>query len=320
LTPSSTKTRTFAAAMALLLALALPCDAVAAGSTAREVADSLRSDPVFVARASGRLLSVPERGRVRVRIAQLDPGRIQIVVVPEGSARRAGGLNEYANAVDQAMPGRRGALIVRSGSAFHVVTSHPVVNPTTAALRSAIESNRTKSLGSQLLAAVEGIAEVDPGPNGDPGAASPGAGAGADAGAPDADEFLDDVGDSFRLGVLIVAAAIALPFVLGAAAWLVVLRRRRATAEERERLTLGDTRDELVALGEEIRALDLDVDMPGASQGGRDDYERALSLYDRANKLLTGDEPSEVELYQARRAIEEGRARLVAARQELASP
>ena len=313
--------RTFAAAMAVLLALALPCAASAAGSTAREVAESLRGDPVFVAPATRRLVTVPERGRVRIRIAQLDPGRIQIAVVPEASARRAGGLNEFANAVDQAMPGRRGALIVTTGSAFHVVTSHPVVNPTTAALRSAIESNSTKSLASQLLAAVEGIAEVDPGPSGDPGGGSPGA---ADpdrgAGAPDADEFLDDVGDSFRLGVLIVAAAIALPFVLGAAAWLLVWRRRRATAEERERLTLGDTRDELVALGEEIRALDLDVDMPGASSRARDDYERALSLYDRANKLLTEEDPSEVELYEARRAIEEGRARLAAARQELASP
>ena len=58
--------------------------------------------------------------------------------------------------------------------------------------------------------------------------------------------------------------------------------------------------------------------MPGVSQGARDEYERALSLYDRANQLLVGDDPSDVELYEARRSLEEGRARLEAARVALA--
>ena len=38
------------------------------------------------------------------------------------------------------------------------------------------------------------------------------------------------------------------------------LRRRHQAAEERETLQRGDARDELVALGEEIQALDLDVE------------------------------------------------------------
>jgi hypothetical protein len=295
------------------LALVAPAQAFA-GSTAREVAQALRNDPVYVAAQVGGLLTVPERGRLRLRIVRRDIGRIQIAVVPPGSAERAGGLNEFANAVDQAMPGRRGALLVTTGSAFHVITSHAVVNPTLAAVRTAVESKRGKGLDRQLLAAVDGIAEVDPGASADPAAPSPG------AAAPNGDELLDDVGDSFRLGVLIVAAAIALPFVLGALGLLVVWRRRRAAAEEREELTARDARDELLALGEEIRALDLDVDMPGVSQRARDEYERALSLYDRANQLLTGDDPSDVELYEARRSLEEGRARLAAARAALTPP
>jgi hypothetical protein len=305
--------RTLAAAACLVLAA--PAQAVA-GSTAREVAQALRSDPVYVASKVRGLLSVPERGRLRLRIVRRDIGRIQIAVVPSGSAERAGGLNEFANAVDQAMPGRRGALLVTTGSAFHVITSHAVVNPTLAAVRTAVESNRGKGLDGQLLAAVDGIAEVDPGASADPAAPSPG----PSAAAPNGDEFLDDVGDSFRLGVLIVAAAIALPFVLGALGLLVIWRRRRAAAEEREELTARDAREELLALGEEIRALDLDVDMPGVSQAARDEYERALSLYDRANQRLAGDEPSDVELYEARRSLEEGRARLAAARAALTPP
>jgi hypothetical protein len=303
--------RTLAAVACLVLAV--PADALA-GSTVREVAQALRSDPVYVAPQVRGLLSVPERGRLRLRIVRRDIGRIQIAVVAPGSAARAGGLNELANAVDQAMPGRRGALLVTTGSAFHVITSHAVVNPTLAAVRTAVESNRGKGLAGQLLAAVDGIAEVDPGASADPAAPSPG------PATPNDDEFLDDVGDSFRLGVLIVAAAIALPFLLGALGLLVVWRRRRAAAEEREELTARDARDELLALGEEIRALDLDVDMPGVSQNARDEYEGALSLYDRANQLLAGDEPSDVELYEARRSVEEGRARLAAARAALSPP
>ena len=78
-------------------------------------------------------------------------------------------------------------------------------------MRTGVESNRGKGLDRQLLAAVDGIAEVDPGASADPAAPSPGPG--PSAAAPNGDDLLDDVGDSFRLGVLIVAAAIALPFL-----------------------------------------------------------------------------------------------------------
>jgi hypothetical protein len=198
-----------------------------------------------------------------------------------------------------------------------VITSHAVVQPTLAAVRTAVESNRGEGLDAQLLAAIDGIAEVDPGASADP-SAPPGPST-ADPSA-SGDEFLDDVGDSVRLGVLIAAAAVALPFVLGALWLLLVWRRRRVLAEERDQIGTRDTRDELVAFGEEIRALDLDVDMPGVSQTARDEYERALGLYDRANRLLAGDDPSEVELHEARRSVEEGRARLAAARGALAQP
>lgn len=304
-----------ATAACALLGL-LPAGAGAAGSSAREVAEALRTDPVYVADSERGLLTVAQRGRLRLRIVERAIGRIQIAVVLPASPQRAGGLNELANAVDQALPGRRGALILTTGSAFHVVTSHPVVNPTAAALRSAVESNRDAGLDAQLLAAVDGIAEVDPGAGGDVNAPSPAAP--PPAGTQEPDDFADDVGDSVRIGVLIVAAAIALPFLIGVIVLLLALRRRRAHAEDREELARGGARDELISLGEEIQALDLDVEMPNASPRGRDEYERALKLYDRANQLLSKDDPSEVELYEARRSLEEGRSRLAVAREALA--
>lgn len=308
--------RLVAAAVACGLLALLPGVATA-GSSAREVAAALRSDPVYVADSERKQLTVPQRGRVRLRIVKADIGRIQVAVVSPQSAERAGGLSELANAVDQAMPGRRGALILTTGSAFHVVTSHGVVGPTAAALRAAVESNRDRGLDSQLLAAVDGIAEVDPGADADVNAPSPAVPTPAEGRQPD--DVVDDIGDSFRLGVVIVAAAIALPFLLGAIALLLAWRRRREAAEDRDRLERGDARDELIVLGEEIQALDLDVDMPNASARGRQEYEHALKLYDRANQLLARDDPSEVELYEARRSLEEGRSRVAAAREALAA-
>jgi hypothetical protein len=300
---------------ALVLATAIACWAAASASaaaTAREAATALRSDPVYVAESQSGLLTVAQRGQVRLRIVDADIGRIQIAVVSPGSAQRAGGLGALANAIDQAMPGRRGSLLVTTGSGFHVVTSHRVVEPTAAAVRSAVESHRSEGLDAQLLAAVDGIAEVDPGADSDLNAPPPSTPA-----TPRPHNVDDDIGDDFRIGLLIVAAAIALPFLIGAVALLMALRRRRAAAQDREELDEGDARDGLVALGEELEALDLDVDMPKASPRGREEYERALNLYERANRLLSKRDPSEVEMYEARRSIEEGRTRLAAARDAL---
>jgi hypothetical protein len=305
-----------AAAVAACVCLVPVPAAAAAGSTVREDAAGLRMDPLYIDESQSRLLTVPERGKVRLRIVRQDIGRIQIAVVSPRSVERAGGLAELANAIDQAMPGRRGSLVVTTGSAWHVVTSHGVVAPTAAALRTAVVENRDRGLAAQLLAAVDGIAEVDPGAGADANAPVPGLPTAAGGG--QSNDVGDDIGDSFRLGVLIVAGAIALPFILGVLLFLGGWRRRREAAQDRETLQRGDARDELIALGEEIQALDLDVEMPNASPLGRDEYERALKLYDRANQLLANNYPSEVELYEARRSLEEGRRRVAAARESLA--
>ena len=57
--------------------------------------------------------------------------------------------------------------------------------------------------------------------------------------------------------------------------------------------------------------------MPDASAVGREEYERALRLYDRANQLLRQRDLSPGELYEARRSLEEGRQRVAAAREAL---
>jgi hypothetical protein len=305
---------------AAVCAFGVPADLAFAGTSSREVAGSLQIDPVFVAESQRPLLSVPEQGRLRLRIAQRDTGRIHVAVVSAQATRRAGGLRGLANAVDQAMPGRRGALILTTGTAFHVVTSHPAVRATAGALQAAVQTHRRQGLDAQLLAAVDRIATVDPGAGvvvPVPGIVDiPVPGVPPAARTPNADAFLDDVGDSFRLALLIAAAAVGLPFLLWALAQLLAWRGRRRAGRDRQRLERHGAYEELIALGERIGTFDLEV--PEADQRGRDDYERALNLYDRANRLLSHRDLTDAELHEARRSLAEARSRLATAREALA--
>src|SRR3954468_3185055 len=71
---------------------------------------------------------------------------------------------------------------------------------------------------------------------------------------------------------------------LGGGALVLNSRRQRRRREERELAEVKHVaRDDLVGLGDEIRTLDLDVELPGADPAARADYARAVELYDRAN-------------------------------------
>ena len=157
---------------------------------------------------------------------------------------------------------------------------------------------------------------MDPGPDEDLRAPQGNPNPNAGAPVPEADDFLDGVGDAFRLGVLIVAAAVALPFVLAALYFLYRVRRR--AVREEEVLESGEqaARRELTQLGEGIRSLDLDTLMPDADAGGLAAYEQALARYDQANELLVGD-PTAHRVEQARAAIAAGERDIESARRQL---
>ncbi|HET9740551.1 MAG TPA: hypothetical protein VFP78_20740, partial [Solirubrobacteraceae bacterium] len=109
--------------------------------------------------------------------------------------------------------------------------------------------------------------------------------------------------------------------LLGAAgvggAALLVRRRRRRQAEAVEFAEVKDNaRDDLVALGDDIRALDLDVDMPGVPQDARADYERAVNAYDTADRSWRlARRPLDLEPVGS--ALEEGRWAMSSAKARL---
>jgi tetratricopeptide (TPR) repeat protein len=306
-------------ALAVVAVLALP--AAAHGATAAQIADALKDDPVYVGRGADPTISRAQAGRIRVRIARKDLGRIKLAVVPARTAAAAGGLPELAKAIDARLRAR-GTLIVTAGDTSYVTTSYPQSQAAIVALREAIAANRDGRLGSAMLDGVDNIADVDPGARGDlpqvreqfgegPRPATP------PPAIPSSDDFFDPVEDFFG-GVLIaiVAATVLLTaFLVGLV--LVAKRRRRRDEAERFAERHDEVDEEFVALGDEIRALDLDVSMPQADVRAVADYEAALYAYEKADELLPRAKTLR-HLERVANQVAEGRRLLASARDRFA--
>jgi hypothetical protein len=135
-------------------------------------------------------------------------------------------------------------------------------------------------------------------------------------------DFVDRAGSSGETGSGdeggIGAGGLILLGLAGAGgAALVIGRRRRMREQAAEFAEVKENaRDDLVALGDEIRALDLDIQMPGTSPEARADYETAVNAYDRANRAWeTARRPEDLE--PVGEALEEGRWAMMSARARL---
>jgi ABC-type amino acid transport substrate-binding protein len=111
------------AALAGLLAVAAAAPAAAQPTDDPErLAEAVGRDVVHVDERARERLGAAEAGQLRLRIARRAIGRIRILVVPRGVARRNGGIGALANAVASRVDGR-GALLVVAGPAVFVSTS-----------------------------------------------------------------------------------------------------------------------------------------------------------------------------------------------------
>lgn len=273
------------------------------------IAEGLRSDPVYVDRDAHRTLSSAEAGRVRLRIVERNIGRIKVAVLPEEAAEGAGGIAPLANSIDRELAAP-GTLIVAAGKGLYAVTSYPQVDQAVRALRQAVSENAGAGLSAQLLDAVNRIARIDPGAAGDlalPRTATP---------TSPGDDFLHELLELLRLVAFGVVALMALPVLFLAGRGLWRWNRRRQDASDRLLAARRRARESLIALGDNIRALDLDVSMPDADRGALADYEQALARYEEASRTLDGaDTPRRVEL--ATLALDEGRMRIETAKARL---
>src|SRR4029079_11813476 len=111
-----------------------------------------------------------------------------------------------------------------------------------------------------------------------------------------------DDGGGVAVGAIVLVGASA----RGGGALLLSRRRRRAREAEGFEEARRNARDDLVALGDDIRALDLDVQMPDADPEVRSDYEHAVQRYTEADERWeVARRPTD--LAPVAEALEEGR-------------
>ena len=282
--------------------------AAGASEYSKRLAKLVEREVVYVDPKARPKVSVAEAGRLRLRIVDRAPGRIKIAVVPESRAQDEGGASGLGSAIGRDLD-FRGALMVVAGNSVFTLTSHPGDQQAVAAVTEAFQRNQGNR-PRQLLAAVNGIAAADPGPSADlPGRSGP---AGAPPNPVDFDDggVFDAVDDAIRVTTIIIAAVFIVP-LLAFLTWL-FLRARRSRREAAGDVDFAQEqlRDDLIALGDEIRAIEVDASMPGVNAMGVADYEAAVQQYDRANFALERSEQNERYLGEARAALKEGQRRI----------
>jgi hypothetical protein len=271
-----------------LAALVLAAPA-AGGELIDAAVEALREDPVYVHPDAERKISAEEARRVRDEIANQGAGPLYVAILPERARNEAGGdANGVLRALREAM-GVRATYAVVVGDTFRAGSDVLPSGAAGAAAREALDENG----GDGVAATLEGFA------------ARVGAERGGESSSGDGDG-----GGGFPTELLLIGGA-------GAAVFLVVRRRRarRRTAELAE--VKAEVEQDLLALADDVRALDLDVELPDADPVAKQDYATALTAYEEADRQLDRARSTQ-ELEPVSRALEEGRYAMASAKARLA--
>ena len=260
-----------------------------------QIAQELQSSPVYVDPRAENAISDAERQALAQRISARNAGPMYIAIVPGSLRDRTGGdattvAQEIARALD-----REGVYAVIAGGQFRAGNVGRGLERGVAGelATEAFERRRDAGAAPVLTEFVDLV-----------GAAR------ANGGASTVDHQAPGEGGAGALGLLALVGG-----GVGLVAWR--SRRRRRREEEAQVAELQDTaRDDLVALGDDVRALDLDVQMPGADEEARHHYGAALERYERAERAL--DQARRPEDFAAiGQALEEGRFAMAAAKARL---
>ena len=302
------------ALLGALGALAVAAPAAPASDDPAQLAAAVERDVVHVDPRASRRLSEAEAGKLRLRILDRDLGRIRILVVPPAAAERNGGIASLANDVASRTE-LRGALIVVAGTSVWISTTYDS-GPALAAVQRAMAGRNDRRLAAGLTRAVDGIARADPGPSAD-SSSGPGApGVPSVPGDGGFGEVVDDIGDAVRVVVFGIGGAVLLAVLIPLLVFGVRARRRRAETAEDVAVARENLEADHVAIGDILRDMDIDAEMPGADPAGREALGRAIELYDRAGRELPRANThrrlhrAQSTLAQARTAAEDARRRL----------
>jgi hypothetical protein len=271
---------------------------VTTGSLVDESVRSLQNDPVFVDPQAEEAISEAEAEQLRRKIVAEGAGPMYIAVTRSAIVNEAGGDPSAAAFEIAERVGQPGVYALIAGSSFRAGASRGLLDrgvPRALVNRALEEEGGTGDAYRILDRFVVLVGEAKRnggsargGDGNDPG----GGGAGA-------------------LGLLAL---------IGGGFGLMALRRRKRERREME-AQVADLREtaegDLVALADDVRALDIDVQMPSAPPEAKADYEAALGRYEAANRALQQARTPE-DFGPIGQALEEGRFAMAAAKARLA--
>lgn len=294
---------------ALVAALAAVAAAPAGASEYTDsVARKVQSEIVYVDPKARPKVSTSEAGQIRLRIATKANGRIKVAVLPARRADQEGGASGLAAKIGREAP-FRGALLVVAGDSVFVLVTHPEASQAEGAVREAFDRNKDDR-PKQILRSVDGLAAIDPGPSADQGVPQGVPGGTTTDFDEQADGIFDTVNDAIRTTTLVIAAFFIVPILAGII-WIALrVRRSRKEAEGDVDFAQEKLRGQLIELGDEIRALEVDTSMPGVNALALADYEEAVKQYDRANHALQLSERNTRYVGEAKAAIDAGHRRI----------
>ena len=263
------------------------------GGVLSKAAAALRDDPVYVDPQAERRLSPGEASLLRRRIGDAGAGPIYLAVLPERARNESGGdasaaLRELALGVGE--PGTYAAVV---GSALRAGSTGGLL-PRGRAGELAAESLRAQRSPGTAAVLSDFVERV--------------AAARRERG--DARRTRDAPHDGG--GFPVVLLLLGIPAAIFGFSRFRRRRRERAELEE----VKAFAREDLVALGDDIRRLDLDVEMPDADEAARGDYARAVECYQAADEAWTRAGRVE-DMERVTSLLEEGRYAMAAARARL---
>jgi hypothetical protein len=264
-------------------------------------ADTLKLDPVYVDPEAERAISDGEADDLRAQISDDDAGPLYIAVLPGSATGESGGSPDAALAEVARSVGEPGVYAAVIGDSFRAGATGGILPRGRAGelAREALDAKRSAGTAAVLSDFVRRVGEARGGEGSSTGVGeSGGAGSGRDD------------GGGFGWLLLAVPAALLGLFALSR-------RRRRRREEAAQFAQVRDVaRDDVIALGEEIRALDLDMEMPDADPEAKQHYGLAVERYQQAEQALEGARRPE-DLQPVSERLEEGRWAMEAARAEM---
>jgi hypothetical protein len=293
-----------------LAALVLLAGPAAAATYVDDAAAGLRSHPVYVDGGATAILSEQDATRLEGSVAEAGTP-IFIAVLPAAARQEAGGSTRM---LAQKIAGRveqPGAYMVIAGdqwAAGNVGGTLP--DGRAAALGTTAFGANGRDAGAALRQWVDGVATAAR----EAGQAQPGGAAQGGPGPPvDAVGGGDTGGGRGGAGGTIVGVAVVTLLLVGGGALVFGARRRRRERERELAEVKTVAQEDLIALGEDIRALDIDTSMPGADPEAARHHAEAVDAYQRAARILDrATRPQDLAGMSA--ALEAGRFSMTSAR------